>query len=86
MSLIKVIKYQSLNHTSLYIIECCLTDLISFKYDFLLNKLNHEMNNLREILDKALIEIAEVNKELYLSEIDENKSFDNHLYLLRIHL
>ncbi len=44
------------------------------------------MNNLREILDKALIEIAEVNKELYLSEIDENKSFDNHLYLLRIHL
>jgi len=67
-------------------IERHLTDLISFKYDFLLNKLNHEVNNLREILDKALIEIAEVDEELYLSEIDEDKLFDNHLYLSRIHL
>jgi len=67
-------------------IERHLTDLISFKYDFLLNKLNHEVNNFREILDKALIEIAEVDEELYLSEIDEDKLFDNHLYLSRIHL
>jgi len=67
-------------------IERHLTDLISFKYDFLLNKLNYEVNNLREILDKALIEIAEVDEELYLSEIDEDKLFDNHLYLSRIHL
>jgi len=67
-------------------IERHLTDLISFKYDFLLNKLNHEVNNLREILDKALIEIAEVDEELYLSEINEDKLFDNHLYLSRIHL
>jgi len=44
------------------------------------------MNNLREVFDKALIEIAEVDEELYLSEINENKSFDDHLYLLRIHL
>jgi len=44
------------------------------------------VNNLREILDKALIEIAEVDEELYLSEIDEDKLFDNHLYLSRIHL
>ncbi len=66
-------------------IERHLTDLISFKYDLLLNKLNHEVNNLREILDKALIEIAEADKELYLSEIDKDKSFDNHLYLSRIH-
>ncbi len=63
-----------------------LIHLISFKYDLLLNKLNHETNNLQEILDKALIEIAEVDEELYLNEIDENKSFNNHLYLLRIHL
>jgi len=80
-----VTKYQSLNHTSLHIIECCLTDLISFKYDFLLNKLNHEMNNLRKVLDKALIKVAEVDEKLYLNEIDENKSFDDHLYLSRIH-
>ena len=66
-------------------IECRLTDLISFKYDFLLSKLNHKMNNLRKVLDKALIEVAEVDEELYLSEIDENRSFDNHLYLSRIH-
>ena len=67
-------------------IECHLTDLISFKYDLLLSKLNYEMNNLRKVLDKALIEIAEVNEELYLSEIDESRSFDDHLYLSRIHL
>jgi len=66
-------------------IECRLTDLILFKYDLLLSKLNHEMNNLREVLDKASIEIAEVNEELYLSEIDESRSFNNHLYLSRIH-
>ncbi len=67
-------------------IECYLTDLISFKYDLLLSKLNYKMNNLRKVLDKASIEIAEVNEELYLSEIDESRSFDDHLYLSRIHL
>jgi len=67
-------------------IEDDLTDFISFKYDLLLSKLNHEMNNLREVLDKASIEIAEVDEELYLSEIDENKSFNDCLYLSRIHL
>jgi len=67
-------------------IEDDLTNFISFKYDFLLSKLNHEMNNLREVLDKASIEIAEVDEELYLSEIDENKSFNDCLYLSRIHL
>jgi len=67
-------------------IEDDLTDFISFKYDLLLSKLNHEMNNLREVLDKASIEIVEVDEELYLSEIDENKSFNNCLYLSRIHL
>ena len=67
-------------------IEDDLTDFISFKYDLLLSKLDHEMNNLREVLDKASIEIAEVNEELYLSEIDENRLFDDHLYLSRIHL
>ncbi len=67
-------------------IEDDLTDFISFKYDLLLSKLDHEMNNLREVLDKASIEIAEVDEELYLSEIDENKSFNDCLYLSRIHL
>ena len=42
------------------------------------------MNNLRKVLDKASIEVAEVDEELYLSEINENKSFDDHLYLSRI--
>ncbi len=79
-------KYQSLNHTFLHMIECHLINLISFKYDLLLSKLNHKINNLQEVLDKALIKIAKVNEELYLSEIDENKLFNNHLYLLRIHL
>jgi len=63
-----------------------LINLISFKYNLLLSKLNHEMNNLREVLDKALIEIAEIDEELYLNEIDENKSLNDHLYLSRIHL
>ncbi len=67
-------------------IEDNLTDFISFKYNFLLNELNHWTNNLRKVLDEALIEIAEVNEELHLSEIIECRSFDNHLYLLRIHL
>jgi len=67
-------------------IEDDLTDFISFKYDLLLSKLNHKMNNLREVLDKASIEIAEVDEKLYLSEIDENKSFNDCLYLSRIHL
>jgi len=67
-------------------IKCYLTDLISFKYDLLLSKLNYKMNNLRKVLDKASIEIAEVNEELYLSEIDESRSFNDHLYLSRIHL
>ena len=67
-------------------IECRLTNLISFKYDLLLNKLNHKTNNLRKILDKASIEVAEVNEELYLSEIIECKSFHDDLYLSKIHL
>jgi len=67
-------------------IERRLTDLISFKYDLLLSKLNHKMNNLREVLDEALIEVAEVYEELYLSEINEDRSFNDHLYLSRIHL
>jgi len=79
-------KYQSLDHALLHMIKYRLTDLISFKYDLLLSKSNHKMNNLQEVLDKALIEIAEVNEELYLSEINENKSFNNHLYLSRIYL
>ena len=66
-------------------IECRLTDLISFKYDLFLSKLNFKMNNLRKVLDKALIEVAEVDEELYLNEIDESRSFNNHLYLSRIH-
>ncbi len=67
-------------------IECHLTNLISFKYDLLLSKLNHEMNNLRKVLDKALIKVAEVNEKLYLSEIIECKSFHDDLYLSRVHL
>ena len=67
-------------------IECCLTDLISFKYDLLLSKLNEKMNNLQKILYKTSIKIAEVNEELNLSEIIECKSFNNCLYLSRIHL
>jgi len=67
-------------------IECRLTDLISFKYDLLLSKLNHEMNNLRKVLDKASIEVAEINEELYLSEIIECRLFNDCLYLLRVHL
>ncbi len=67
-------------------IECHLTNLISFKYDLFLSKLNHEMNNLRKVLDKASIEVAEVNKELYLSEIIECRSFNDCLYLSRVHL
>ncbi len=67
-------------------IEDDLTDFISFKYDLLLSKLNHEVNNLREVLDKASIEIAKVDEELYLSEIDKSRSFNDHLYLSRIHL
>ena len=43
------------------------------------------MNNLRKFLDKASIEVAEVNEELYLSEINEDKLFDDHLYLSRIY-
>ncbi len=54
---------------SLHMIEDDLTDFISFKYDLLLSKLNHWMNNFWKVLDKVLIEIAEVNEELHLSEI-----------------
>ena len=43
------------------------------------------MNNLRKVLDEALIEIAKVNEELHLSEIIECKSINDCLYLLRIH-
>jgi len=67
-------------------IECRLTDLISFKYDLLLSKLNYETNNLQKVLDKVLIEVAEVNEELYLSEIIECRLFNDCLYLSRVHL
>jgi len=39
------------------------------------------MNNLQNVLDEALIEIAEVNEELHLSEIIECKSINNCLHL-----
>ncbi len=39
------------------------------------------MNNLRKVLDEALIEVAEVNEELHLSEIIECRSFHYCLYL-----
>ena len=82
MSLIKVTKYWSLSHTSLHMIGCRLTDLISFKYNLLLSKLNHEMNNLRKVLDKALIEVAEVNEELYLSKIRNSINELHHSLLI----
>ncbi len=44
------------------------------------------MNNFQKVLDEASIEIAEVNKELHLSEIIECRSINDCLYLLRIHL
>jgi len=40
------------------------------------------MNNLQKIFDEALIEIAEVNEELHLSEIIECKSINDCLHLL----
>ncbi len=67
-------------------IEDDLTDLISFKYDLLLSKLNEKMNNLQKILDKTSIEIAEVNEELHLSEIIECRSINDCLHLSRVHL
>ena len=39
------------------------------------------MNNLRKVLDEALIEIAEVNEELHLSEIIECRLINYYLYL-----
>jgi len=67
-------------------IEDDLIDFISFKYDLLLNELNHKMNNLRKILDKVSIEVAEVNEELHLSEIIECKSINDCLHLSQVHL
>ena len=43
------------------------------------------MNNLRRVINKALIEIAEINKELYLSKIIKNKLIHDCLNLSRIH-
>jgi len=40
------------------------------------------MNNLQKIFDEALIEIAEVNEELHLSEIIECKLINDCLHLL----
>ncbi len=44
------------------------------------------MNNLRKVLDEALIEIAEINEELHLSEIIEYRSINDCLHLSRVHL
>jgi len=44
------------------------------------------MNNLRKVLDEASIEIAEVNEELYLSEIIKCESINDCLHLSRVHL
>ncbi len=63
-----------------------LTSVISFKYHLFLSESNHWSNNLREVLYKATVEIAEVDKELHLGEICRSRSFDNCLYLSRVHL
>ncbi len=62
-------------------VENVLTNFISFKYDFLLSELNYWMNNLWKVLDEALIEIAEVNEKLHLSEIIECRSINDCLHL-----
>jgi len=40
------------------------------------------MNNLQKVLNEALIEIAEVNEELHLSEVIECRSINDCLHLL----
>jgi len=44
------------------------------------------MNNLRKVLYKTSIEVAEVDEELHLSEICKSRSFDYCLYFSEIHL
>jgi len=44
------------------------------------------MNNLRKVLDEALIEIAEINEELHLSEIIEYRSINDCLHLSQVYL
>ena len=44
------------------------------------------MNNLRKVLNETLIEIAEVNKKLHLSEIIDCKLINDCLHLLQVHL
>jgi len=39
------------------------------------------MNNLQKVFNETLIEVAEVNKELHLSEIIECKLINNCLHL-----
>jgi len=44
------------------------------------------MNNLQKVLDEVLIEIAEVNEELHLSEIIKCRLINDCLHLSRVHL
>ncbi len=44
------------------------------------------MNNFQKVLYKTLIEIAEVDEELHLSEICRSRSFNYCLYFSEIHL
>ncbi len=44
------------------------------------------MNNLQKVFYKMLIEIAEVNEELHLSEICKSISFNYCLYFSEIYL
>ncbi len=43
------------------------------------------MNNLEKVLDKALIEIAEINEKLHLNEIIKCKLINHCLYFLCTH-
>ncbi len=63
-------------------IKDVLTNFISFKYDLLLSELNHWTNNFRKVLNKASIEIAEVNEKLHLNEIIECKIINNCFKLI----
>ncbi len=49
------------------------------------SQLYHELNDLWEVLYESLIEIAEVNEDLHMSQQLQHFSASNHIYFSRIY-
>ncbi len=83
---VEMLQNESYHYLLLQFFKDHLTNLCSFKEIIFLSQLYHESSDLWKVLYESLIEIAEINEDLYMSQWLRHFSILNHIYFSRIYL